>query len=501
MTKPRDPDALLSAYLAAGMEVLPDRVVDSVLDEVHRTRQRVVFGPWRTRLMSRATLAAALVVAAVALGGAFFVFQRDQRAVVGPQPTATPSPFPSRPAAVVAPSATSSAAPTATPGPTPGPVPWTRASMNEDWPAPVRAEPAGDATVQPMPPTYVDPSGDTGSDAYPWVDIHRVLGGTSPANFNGSIVRLKVVSNTPPDVDPTEQWIAYGVVTDDDRDGVPDWRYGMDNVPDGASRRGHGQRDWRTNLHTGVTESTAGPKNWPPLVDAFYPRGDNVAFFWFSGEVTGGGTGGMELDMPFYAWASVIHDGRVVATDYAPDSGWLQASRGALPGGTYLLEDPFPVRLSMSVADGWAVNGGSLTRNFGGSRTTGLSFVIVDNPAKDACNSQGIDPPLGPSVDDLVTFLMGLPSIDIAENTDATLDGYRGRYLAYTKVAKGLTCSGPGSEAWPTNSQDGRDEHHQVWILDVDGVRLVIDAFSNWAASETDLAELRQIVDSIQIEP
>ncbi len=40
MTKPRDPEALLSAYLADGMEVLPDRVVDSVLDEVHRTRQR-----------------------------------------------------------------------------------------------------------------------------------------------------------------------------------------------------------------------------------------------------------------------------------------------------------------------------------------------------------------------------------------------------------------------------------------------------------------------------
>ena len=40
MTTPRDPDALLAAYLAVGMEVLSDRVVDSILDEVHRTRQR-----------------------------------------------------------------------------------------------------------------------------------------------------------------------------------------------------------------------------------------------------------------------------------------------------------------------------------------------------------------------------------------------------------------------------------------------------------------------------
>ena len=36
----------------------------------------------------------------------------------------------------------------------------------------------------------------------------------------------------PPDVDPTEQWIAYGVVFDDDRDGVPDRRVGKDNKPE-----------------------------------------------------------------------------------------------------------------------------------------------------------------------------------------------------------------------------------------------------------------------------
>ena len=94
MTKPRDPDALLSAYLAVGMEVLPDRVVDSILDEVHRTRQRVVFGPWRTRPMSRTTLAAAVVVAMVARGGAFFSNQRSQPVIVGPQPTARRPPNP-----------------------------------------------------------------------------------------------------------------------------------------------------------------------------------------------------------------------------------------------------------------------------------------------------------------------------------------------------------------------------------------------------------------------
>jgi hypothetical protein len=102
MTKSRDPEALLTAYLASGMEVLPDRVVDAVLDEVHRTRQRAVFGPPRTRTMRRTTLAAALVVAAVALGGTAFMLQRP--AVGDPDPTGAPPVTPSLPAAVTAPS-------------------------------------------------------------------------------------------------------------------------------------------------------------------------------------------------------------------------------------------------------------------------------------------------------------------------------------------------------------------------------------------------------------
>ena len=66
--------------------------------------------------------------------------------------------------------------------------------------------------------------GDTGSDGHPWVDI-RVVEGSGAKFF------IELVDNHPPLVDPTEQWIAYGVVVDDDRDGIPDWRYGIDNLP------------------------------------------------------------------------------------------------------------------------------------------------------------------------------------------------------------------------------------------------------------------------------
>jgi hypothetical protein len=55
---------------------------------------------------------------------------------------------------------------------------WTQASLKQDWPAPVRPEPSGGASVAPMPPTYVDPSGDTGPDAVSYVDIRDVTAST-----------------------------------------------------------------------------------------------------------------------------------------------------------------------------------------------------------------------------------------------------------------------------------------------------------------------------------
>jgi hypothetical protein len=72
MTTPRDPDALLAAYLADGMTELPDRVVDAVLHEAHRTRQRAGFGSWRTSTMFKIAFAAVLLLTGL-VGGAALI--------------------------------------------------------------------------------------------------------------------------------------------------------------------------------------------------------------------------------------------------------------------------------------------------------------------------------------------------------------------------------------------------------------------------------------------
>ena len=304
-------------------------------------------------------------------------------------PLAEPSPSPT-PTALPGPS--DCAVPSSDPSEPIGPLAWTPESLKEDWPAPVRPEPTGGGSVQPMPLTHFDPTGDTGSDVFPCVDIRAVIADTSD-------VKLKLVSNQPPVVDPAELWIAYGVVIDDDRDGVPDWRYGTDNMPvDAVPGFGKGDspnRGWRTKLHTGQTD--AGPEHSEKVrsaygegtalgrgPDAGYPNGSDASFvFGGAFETTQGSSSwGFELDMPFYTWASVIVDGRVVATDYAPDAGWLVATRGAKPGGTYLLEGDFPLHLSMTLPDGWGGGAGMFGPPVTRDEETGVEFMIIDQPPK-----------------------------------------------------------------------------------------------------------------------
>ena len=196
---------------------------------------------------------------------------------------------------------------------------WSPTSLEQDWPAPVRAEPVGEPVVvqydggsapdaaDDEAPAYHDPVGDMGSSAAPWVDIEAVR------LASRSITFVDLATPLPSPVSaPTEAWIAYGLVVDNDRDGIADVRLGIDNLPGGTHRA------WRTDLHTGRTESAVGaPYGYVGDVyfDTFYPgEAQGPATARFSG---GGGLA------RFYAWASVIEDGRVAATDYAPDAGWL----------------------------------------------------------------------------------------------------------------------------------------------------------------------------------
>lgn len=192
--------------------------------------------------------------------------------------------------------------------------------MEQDWPAPVRAEPIGDPIVVEWTGTYTDPRGDIESTHVPWIDILRVRGSVVVDLGAGAPSGLVV---------PSEPRIAYGLVFDTDLDGVADVRLGMDRVPAeltpwGGTPGDTDVRAWRTDLRTGTTEHGHAGNT---VCDCLYPDRDGgrgTAHIYPHGELPDGSFGGSpHIPGRFYAWASMIEDGQIVATDYAPDSGWL----------------------------------------------------------------------------------------------------------------------------------------------------------------------------------
>ena len=124
---------------------------------------------------------------------------------------------------------------------------------------------------------------------------------------------------------------------------------------------------------------------------------------------------------------------------------------------------------------------------------------MVDTPIKDVCaQREGAIDGLA-NVDDVVAFLARLPLIKVQKNTAVTFDGYRGKYLEFKRTAGEIDCGWGGLDGWPASSPSARDEDDRVWILDIDGVPLVIDAFSS-PGDDEGAAKLRQIVESIHFE-
>jgi hypothetical protein len=122
----------------------------------------------------------------------------------------------------------------------------------------------------------------------------------------------------------------------------------------------------------------------------------------------------------------------------------------------------------------------------------------------DACKSAGTAFEPGPSVDDLVSALTSLEGFESNEPTDVTLNGHSGRRVAVTVPAgvdvRSAACYlgkySLSSNRWYQASGQTDD----LWILDVDGQRLVL-TFSTTPATPAELVkELEQIRDSVTIE-
>ena len=114
---------------------------------------------------------------------------------------------------------------------------------------------------------------------------------------------------------------------------------------------------------------------------------------------------------------------------------------GPLESGPYVIDTGFPVRISFDVPEGWSktvlgADHAVLTTHPDGvpeRPPTGatLGFYIVGNLFADPCDVEGrmVDPPVGPTVEDLVAAFGNLPAYQASVPTPASIDGYSGQRI------------------------------------------------------------------------
>ena len=291
-------DDQLRDWVDLGDEQLPSRFLDAALARIETTPQRGAgWRPLSDLIMKVQPAAAVLGIAALGIAALAIGYALGW---INPQVVAPPSPSPTAQALL-----------------------WSPARSEMDWPLPVREEPSGAPVIVRLersvsgrpedPRTFTDPSGDIDASGPGWVDITRLEIRYATGVSLASRVTFDLATRvTTPMPHPLEAWVAYGMVVDLNGDGVGDMRLGMDNAPEGLHRA------WKTDLLTGKTAANTGAP--------YGMVGDFYFDTFLPGEVPTGRMLVQASDMgefKFYVWASLIDDGRVVATDYAPDAGWF----------------------------------------------------------------------------------------------------------------------------------------------------------------------------------
>jgi hypothetical protein len=212
-----------------------------------------------------------------------------------------------------------------------------------------------------------------------------------------------------------------------------------------------------------------------------------------------------------------------------PASRRLGLGHERLKPGTYVL-DPghraaalgvgHPPKFEITVPGGWFSFGGWAVHK-GRATYTAPAFVTfwdVDRVYATPCKWKSkpmVDP--GASIDGLASALAKQPLRNAAAPTDVVLARFRGKYLQWsvpTEIAfdeaqpekalfpacdKDTFQSWTGALGWASDRyQQAPGQVDRIWILDVNGERVVIDASYLPTASARQRRELKSIVDSIR---
>jgi len=207
-----------------------------------------------------------------------------------------------------------------------------------------------------------------------------------------------------------------------------------------------------------------------------------------------------------------IHQGPLVAGTY-------QATPFAQSGSDACFVPPQPgcidstnddsIRVTFTVPDGWSGNSAEgvwpTNVEIDAAERASLFFVRGASLYDDPCRIAGTEDvmpevPVGPTVDDFADAVAAHPLLDVTTPIDVTLAGYSGKYLEL-QVPSDISGCGVYRPWEPWYYAQGPGELWHLWILDVSGVRVVVQGMDHAGTSAQHRAELQAIVKSIRIEP
>ncbi len=243
-----------------------------------------------------------------------------------------------------------------------------------------------------------------------------------------------------------------------------------------------------------------------------------------SGQPAGGGSASPSLAAPSVAAPSVAPTATASPPRPAPSTGVAFVHDDRLAAGTYRMGQwdttcserqpgcsPSPahdaVRVTLYVPDGWAGIMASIWLNeIGNGAPDGAGLLIgrgawlVSDPCTKANHVIPPDVAVGPSVDDFANALADHPLLDVTDPVDVTLAGYPGKFVELTVPADISMCE--VYRPWdPGIFAQGPSHRWHLWIIDVDGLRFVVQSTDYAGTSAKHRAELEAMVDSITIEP
>jgi hypothetical protein len=177
-------------------------------------------------------------------------------------------------------------------------------------------------------------------------------------------------------------------------------------------------------------------------------------------------------------------------------------SEGPLAAGRHVYEGE-GVRVVLTVPAGWEGGQFSISKAPGRELPDGtnIGFRQPTSVFADPCAPELSAEPMGPTVDELAAALAGLPNVIGVTQADVTISGFSGKHVSFIVDTTGIDCVMGlyGQDAFVRAAENG--QRQDLWILDVAGTRLVIDAATFPDTSAGDRAEMQAIVDTLLIEP